>query len=566
MVKNLEVFRNTGLGDCLEILGIWKYPSNFQTKGQTNEKVDKEMSDIEREISSERGSGSQLSRASSTTAQHDSCADCEGESSPSSSNSNDAKSNADENDPFLVDWNGPDDTENPRNWTNRRKIWHLFIIMMLTCATYAGSSIHTPAQEKFQEDMHVGHVAGTLPLSIYVLGYGLGPVIFSPMSEVAIIGRNSIYLITLFLFTMFQIGCALAPNLGAMVVFRLITGIFCSPSLAIGGASLSDFFSRKILTFAIAIWSIAAVAAPIIAPLLGASMYIAVNWRFIFWFLMIWSGVTFLLMYCTFLETYGPNILSRRARRVRRETGDDRYYTTQEKIDSQVSTRQYFNELLLRPFIIQFSEPGVLAFNLYIALAYGAFYLFFEAFPIVFVEIYHFTVIELGLSFLGFLVGTSIAFSMLTVFLLKVVYPSMDKGTFTAETFLKLPMAVSWLLPLALFLFGWTARVHWILPIISELFFVCSLYNIFQGAFAYLTTSYPRYIASVLASNGFMRAVFAFSFPLFGKAMYNNLGSEKYPVGWGSSLVGFFALVLAGTPFVFYAIGSKLRGRSSYAN
>lgn len=569
MVQGYEFFRNTGLGDSLELLGIWNYPSNFH-RSETREKIDRDMGEIERQFLSEQTTERSLILASSSNAnsgEHGTDADADADVEGStSSDSKKQENEIDENDPFLVDWNGPDDPENPRNWTNRRKIWHLFIIMMLTTSTYSGSSIHTLGQEKMQEDMHVGHVAGTLPLSIYVLGYGLGPVIFSPLSEVASIGRNNLYLMTLFCFVLFQIGCALAPNLGAMIVFRLITGILCSPSLATGGASLSDFFSKKVLTYAIAIWSIAAIVGPVIAPILGAAMYVAEGWRFIFWFLMMWSGTIFLLMYCTFTETYGPNILHRKVKRVRKETGDHRYYTIQGKLDSQISAKDYMKELFLRPFIIMFSEPGVLAFNTYIALAYGAFYLFFEAFPIVFVEIYHFTVIQLGLAYLGFVVGSGIGFAILMTFLRKIVLPSMANGTFTAEIFLKLPMIVSLLLPLGLFFFGWTARVHWILPIIAELFFVCAVYNIFQGTFAYLTTSYPRYIASVLASNGFMRAVFAFSFPLFGKAMYNNLGSDKYPVGWGSSLVGFFTIGLAATPFVLYAVGDKLRGRSKYAN
>lgn len=569
MTNGPEFFRNSGLGDTFEYLGIWKYSSNFQPRSETSDvMIDKDMGEIEQQVSFERTVERSLSRTSNSNlnqVEHGDTPAVEGDSS-SSSESSDEKLNGAEHDPFLVDWNGPKDPENPQNWSNGRVGWHIGVIMLLTCVTYAGASIYTAGQQAFQEEMKIGHVAATLPLSMYVLGYGFGPIVFSPLSEVAVIGRNHIYLVTLFLFTIFQIGCALTPNLGGMVVLRFITGVLCSPSLATGGASLGDIISQEKMPLAIGAWAAGAVAAPVLAPLLGAAMYVAVDWRFIFWFLMMCAGFTFVLMYFFFMETYGPNILHRRAKRIRQETGDNRYYTLQEKLDREISTKEYVKELTLRPFLIQFSEPGVLAFNLYIALGYGAFYLFFEAFPIVFVGIYNFTIVELGLAFLGFQVGCVIAFFTLILFLMKVIVPAFKNNTFKPETFLKLPMMVSWLLPFALFFFGWTAQIHWILPIISEIFFVCAMYNIFQGAFAYLSLSYPRYIASVFASNGFMRSVFAFSFPLFGQAMFNNLGSKKYPVGWGSTLIGFFTVGLAAIPFIFYAIGPKLRGKSKYAN
>ena len=267
-----------------------------------------------------------------------------------------------------------------------------------------------------------------------------------------------------------------------------------------------------------------------------------------------------------FPETQHNNILHRRAVRVRKVTGDNRFYTQQERIDSKIETRAFMHEVFVRPFVIMALEPAVLAFDIYIAVCYGAFYLFFEAFPLVFVGIYNFTLVELGLAFMGFCVGCVLAYIALLIYLAKYIAPKFKNNTFTPEDFLPLSMAVCWALPLSLFMFGWTARVHWVLPMIAEIFFVINVFNLFQSSFAYLAICYPRYIASVFASNGFCRSVFASAFPLFGKAMYENLGSEKYPVGWGSSLIGFCSIALAAIPFIFYKYGPQMRGRSRYAN
>lgn len=484
--------------------------------------------------------------------------------SESSTDSDSSGSQIEKNDPFRVDWNGPSDPENPQNWPLLKKSLVVFQIMLLTCVTYMGSSIYTPGQEYIQEEFHVGHVVATLNLSLYVLGYGLGPIIFSPLSETARYGRLNLYMVTLFFFMIFQVGCATVHNIGGLIVMRFISGILCSPSLATGGGTVADIISPEMVPLVLGMWSAGAVAAPVLAPLLGAAMVDAKNWRFIFWLLMWLSAATFILLAFFFPETQHHNILYRRALKLRKETGDDRYYTEQDKLDREVDARTFLINTLYRPFKMIIKEPAILAFDLYIAVAYGCFYLFFEAFPIVFVGIYHFNLVEVGLAYMGFCVGCVLAYGLFGILNMRIIVPRFRNGTFTPEAFLIVAMCVCWCLPLSLFLFGWTARVHWILPVISEVFFVLAVFNIFQATFAYLATCYPTYVASVFAGNGFCRASFACAFPLFGRAMYENLATKNYPVAWGSSLVGFLTLGLAIIPFILYKYGPSLRARSSY--
>lgn len=469
------------------------------------------------------------------------------------------------NDPFIVDWNGLDDPDIPTNWSRRKKTLCVLQVMLLTCVTYMGASIYIPGQIEIQEEFHVGHVVGTLNLSMYVLGYGLGPMIFSPLSEVSTFGRQHIYMVTFIMFTIIQVGAATVQNIGGLVVLRFIAGLLCSPPLATGAASMGDIVGSQNVSKFVGLWAVGCLAAPVIAPLLGACMVVAKDWRYIFW-LMLWiCALTSLILAFFFPETSHQNILYRRAARIRKITGDSRYHTEQESIDRQVEPKAFLLDTFYRPFKIIALEYSVLAFDVYTALAYGAFYLFFEAFPIVFGEMYHFSLIEQGLAYMGFCVGCVVAYSVLYLFIVKVIDPKINSPDFKPETFLLLPMWVCWGLPFSLFFFGWTAGVHWILPIIAQIFFVLNVFNLFQCAFSYLAVCFPRYYASVMAGNGLFRAVFACAFPLFGRAMYNNLGSEKYPVGWGSSLVGFFGAAMAVIPFVLYKSGSMLRGRSQFA-
>ena len=65
----------------------------------------------------------------------------------------------------------------------------------------------------------VSQVVATLGLSLFMAGYGIGPFIWSPMSEVYMIGRNPIYIITLAIFVALQVPTVLAMNLGMLLAF-----------------------------------------------------------------------------------------------------------------------------------------------------------------------------------------------------------------------------------------------------------------------------------------------------------------------------------------------------------
>ncbi|KAL4941250.1 hypothetical protein BDV06DRAFT_223272 [Aspergillus oleicola] len=75
--------------------------------------------------------------------------------------------------PTLVDWGGPEDPENPQNWSTGRKTFVLFQICILTVAIYAGSAIITPAEPVFVEIYNISVQVSTLVLSMYVMGYSM---------------------------------------------------------------------------------------------------------------------------------------------------------------------------------------------------------------------------------------------------------------------------------------------------------------------------------------------------------------------------------------------------------
>ena len=469
---------------------------------------------------------------------------------------------------IIVDWDGPDDPENPQNWPLYQKIFFAFEIAFLTVSVYMGSAIYTPGLEEIRADFGIGRIEGTLPLTLFVIGYGIGPMVFSPMSENVIFGRTSIYIVTLFIFFILQIPTALSKNIASLCVLRFIAGFFASPALATGGASIADVLSMPYMPVGIALWSIAAVCGPSLGPLIGSVFAQLIGWRWTFWFMLIISGASFLVLGFFLPETHQDTLLHRKAKRLRALTGNPNITSNGEIANKKMTRNELIIDILWRPFEITIFEPVVLLINVYIALIYSIMYLWFEAFPIVLVGTYHFNLIEMGVSYVGIMVGILIG----ACFYIPIIYKIFTKKLISGqgvvpEVFIPMAIVGACLMPIGIFIFGWAAspNVHWIGPLIGTAIFAMGAFIAFQTLFNYLGMSFYRYLASVYASNDLFRSLCAGALPLVGDPLFKNLGSEKYPVGWGSSLLGFICVAMIAIPVLFYLNGVKLRARSKYA-
>lgn len=155
--------------------------------------------------------------------------------------------------------------------------------------------------------------------------------------------------------------------------------------------------------------------------------------------------------------------------------------------------------------------------RLSIVVAYAIFYLWFESFPLVFVDIYHFTGGIAGLPFLSLLIGALISYIFYIFYNILYLGPRFAKLNFNPppEEFLRLACFAGIFIPISLFMFGWSARasVHWIVPMIGAGLYIPGLYLLFQSAMMYLPISYPKYTASIFAGNTFFRSSIAAAFP-----------------------------------------------------
>ena len=409
----------------------------------------------------------------------------------------------------------------------------------------------------------VSQVAATLGLTLFVAGYAVGPMIWAPMSEIPQIGRNPVYILTLAVFVALQVPVALASNFGMLLAFRFLTGFIGSPSLATGGASIADMYSPAKRTYGLTVWGIGAVCGPTLGPLVGGFAAEAKGWNWPIWELMWLSGFALFMFVFLLPETSSSNILYRRTRRLRKLTGNDKLISEPELIGKDMTGKDIAMMTLVRPFTLLFTEPIVFALDLYIALIYGLLYIWFESFPIVFVDIYGFSLGMEGLAFLGILIGVFVVLPPFVWYQYKYVEPKFNEnGELKPELRLPPSFVGAFAIPICLFWFGWSSRpdIHWIMPIIGTAWFSVGAFLLFNSVMNYLSDAYPAYAASVLAGNDFLRSSLGAGFPLFAGAMYRNLG-----VGWASSTLAFIAVAFIPIPFVLYRYGDWLRKKSKAA-
>lgn len=258
---------------------------------------------------------------------------------------------------FEVRWEGPDDPMNPKSaaWAPYWRKWTIVILGSVSsmCVTF-GSALYTSAYGGMEREFGISRLAATVGLSIFVCGLGLGPMFLSPLSE--FYGRRPIYLCAFGMYFIWLIPCALANNLATMLISRFLDGLAGSAFLSVAGGTVGDTFPKEKLSMPMMIYSAAPFCGPLLGPVVGNFIASYMSWRWCFWVLMMWAGVNWLMLFFFVPETYSPVLLRRKARQLRKDTGDDRWKAPIEMMNKSVTKTVMWS--CIRPFQLLALEVG----------------------------------------------------------------------------------------------------------------------------------------------------------------------------------------------------------------
>lgn len=468
----------------------------------------------------------------------------------------------DDEEPIIVTWYSLTDGANPRNWSNSKKGWVMTVISLYTFVVYCTASIITPTVDVVMSTYNVSREVASLGLSIYVLGYAVGPMLFSPISEIPFVGRNPPYLYSFILFLVISIVLAVVDNFPAIIVLRFLQGYFGSPALASGGASIEDIYDMYSAPFGYVWWIMAMYCGPALGPLLAAYA-ISDNWRWALWEVVLMSGIVLCLL--LFLpETSPSNIILNRAKRLRAITGNS-YLAPSELQPLHFGSTLW--QALIKPIEISIKDPAILFTVLYCALVYGTYYSFFEAFPLVYLGVYKMSQGGMGLIFTSLVIGCLIGLAAYCLYLKYIFIPRArhyhkTKGKpVPQEQWLRPGLIGTWGVSAGLFLFAWTAKesIHWIAPTFGIGIWAATSFAMFQSIICYVALTYPRYVASLFAANDLVRSSTAAALVQSTGYLYINLGINR-----GVSLVAGLSLMGVIGMLLLYYFGAQMRARSKF--
>lgn len=302
-----------------------------------------------------------------------------------------------------------------------------------------------------------------------------------------------------------------------------------------------------------ALFALGPLMGPVIGPVAGGYLGQGAGWRWVFWLITIAGGVALTFSVVFMRETYEPTLLERKAKRLRKETGNP---NLRSKLDPGIPMREFFIRALIRPTKMLILSPIVLLLSIYMAVIYGYLYLLFTTLTLVFEQKYHFSQGTVGLSFLGIGVGSMIGLVIFGALSDRMVKKMSAKGEMKPEYRLPPLMPGSLIIPIGLFWYGWSADkgIHWIMPIIGTLLVGLGLLATFMPIQTYLVDAYNIHAASAIAANTVLRSLVGAFLPLAGPDMYAALG-----LGWGNSLLAFLALALSPLSWIFFKYGEQIR-------
>ncbi|OJD13984.1 hypothetical protein AJ78_05621 [Emergomyces pasteurianus Ep9510] len=409
---------------------------------------------------------------------------------------------------FIVTWDGPLDPDNPRNAKLARKWVAVLVLSVGSLCVTCTASLYTMTYAQIMEEFHCSRMAATVGLSLFMLGLGLGPLVLAPLSE--FYGRRIIYVTSFASLLIWLIPCAVAQNIETMLVARFFTGLSGSAFLSVAGGTVGDMFAGHELGAPMMIYTVSPFLGPELGPLLGGFICKYTSWRWSFYMLLTWAASVLMAIVFLVPETYHPVLLRRKAVKIRRETGDERWKSPIEMLERSVAQTLLFTTL------------------------------------------HGFTLSQVGLSFMSLFVGMMVAISTDPLWRKNYARLVHKRETNAGkpceyEPEWRLPPAIvgAPLVSVGLFIFARTLcrDVHWIAPKIGTGVFGLGTILVYSGIYTFLVDAYPLYAASALAANSFLRSSFSAVFPLFGIQMYNRLGFD-----WASTLLAFLTVAMAPFP------------------
>lgn len=463
---------------------------------------------------------------------------------------------------IIVDWDGEDDQENIKNAGILRKSFISFLLTISGCLSTSGASMWTPPAPDIQKEFDANTDTINAGLCLYVCAAAAGTLAVAPFSET--FGRRPVFLISLVGFIIFQFPTAFGKNIETILVGRLLTGLFGSSFLSNAPPAVGEMFTGKKVGIYLYFNALGIFIGPAVGPIVsGFSVLEGSRWPFYVY--IMWSGAVCILSFFFVSETYPPILLKHKAQKLRKVHNSDIYKAPCELEYEDDNLGAALVRSLKRPAKLFLLDPMMTFLCVYTGFLLSVLYFFCIAFPEVFRNIYGFNMQEVGLSFIGILIGMVLSGLFVPMWeSIRINKIKKNNGIEEPEFRLTQMCAGSVFAPIGLFMFAWTiySSIHWIVPLTATAIFGAGSFWTCNSIVSYTVVAYKQYSASAVAANAFIRCTMAGIFPMFAKYMLYGMGGGYH---WPLSFIGFIALLLMPSSFILKKYGKTLRSKSKFA-
>ncbi|KAG7194001.1 uncharacterized protein KQ657_005200 [Scheffersomyces spartinae] len=445
---------------------------------------------------------------------------------------------------YMVTFAGVDDPRHPHNWAAFR------------------SAMFSAGAGEFGSEYHVGFEVGALGTSLFVAGFGSGPVIWGPLSEVY--GRRIVLIVAFFCYICLTFGAATGKDVQTVLLCRFFSGFTAIAPFVLGPSVAVDLYGHRERSLATSLFSLSLFTGPSFAPVVAAFIVKNphLNWRWTSYVTGIFSCVTLIMNILFMEETHHGVVLASMAEEIRRSTNNWIIYAAHEQV--RLSINEIVTKTLVRPIKMLIREPILLLITFYTSFVYGLLYAFLTLIPYTFGTTYGWSEGVRELPYLSLLIGIAAGAYILTRFDKRYNRILEQTGHPVAEERLPSMMVGGVCFSVGLLWMCWSAsyphKVHWIVPCIGAAITGMGFFLSFLPCLTYLLDCYLIFAASAMSANAIVRSFAAAAFPLFMKPMLDAL-----TIKWAGTLLGGVGVLMTPIPFLFYRYGAFIRRNSRYA-
>lgn len=409
--------------------------------------------------------------------------------------------------------------------------------------------------------------ASVLLVTIWEFGEAAGPFFIGPLSE--IFGRYRTFNAANALFICATAMAAISQGTDLFIAARALTGLGVAANV-LNPAIVGDIFVSDERGTAMSVIMLAPLIGGAIGPVMAGAIAENFGWRAVLWMSAILATACEIVFLCCFRETYKVTILRRRATSLVKATGNKNITTVFDR--AEISTdgdstksqpRETFLSSLSKPFTILFTSPVLIAICLFGGVSYTSFYIMSTSLPDILQTTYNLQPAMTGLCFIAFSAGSTI-----TVFVcnrtLDPIYirlRRLNHGIGHPEFRLPLVIIGAITLPIVLSLYGWCIQL--VVPLPAFLFvlglFGASMLLCYLPLMAYVVDALGIYSASGMTAVIVTRCLMGTFLPLTTVPLV-----DKFEFGWGFTVLGGIAALMAPIPLTIYRFGRSWRSGSKF--